>query len=50
MMYKDLEAWDAGGRRLPARMRVVDRQIVFDIDDLGARYPVRIDPTGTSTQ
>gem|GEM_PF-664858 len=42
--YKDLQAWDATGRTLPARMAVQGQDIALVIDDSQASYPVTIDP------
>ena len=44
LRYGALRASDDRGRNLPARMVVVDGQLVLSIDDRGARYPVRVDP------
>jgi uncharacterized repeat protein (TIGR02543 family) len=44
MKYTGLEAHDASGRRLAARMRVDAGEVVLAVDDRGARYPVTIDP------
>jgi hypothetical protein len=46
IVYNRLQATDANGRELPAHMDVTspDRLAVV-IDDAGAEYPVRIDPT-----
>ena len=44
--YSRLKAWDAEGRALDARMTVhAANRISITIDDDGATYPVRIDPT-----
>jgi len=42
--YKDLVAWDANGRALPARMTVQDGLVTLAVEDEGARYPITIDP------
>lgn len=43
--YDHLEAWDATGRRLPARMAMHGKAIALEVDDRDARYPVTVDPT-----
>ena len=48
LRYGDLVAWDATGRLLPARMALVDGTTTLSVDDLGAVYPVVIDPTKLS--
>ena len=45
--YDHLTAWDATGCELAARMRVRGREMVLEVDDTGASYPVTIDPTIT---
>ncbi len=41
-----LRAFDATGRRLPARLALAaGRRILLRVDDRGARYPLTIDPT-----
>jgi hypothetical protein len=42
--YTDLFVKDATGKRLPAWMRVTTGRIELHVDDLGAAYPVQIDP------
>ncbi|MEZ5402007.1 MAG: hypothetical protein R2729_20205 [Bryobacteraceae bacterium] len=43
--YAGLVAWDADGRRLPARLEQTERGgIAIAVDDGGARYPVTVDP------
>jgi len=44
MNYTDLAAWDADGRKLPARMKVHAELVTLAVDDRGARYPITIDP------
>jgi trimeric autotransporter adhesin len=44
LAYGGLVATDARGRRLPASMRVRAGRLVLNVDDRGARYPVRVDP------
>ncbi|MEO8590380.1 MAG: FG-GAP-like repeat-containing protein [Flavobacteriales bacterium] len=50
--YNGLNAWDACGRILPARLvgdEVCDGTIAIVVDDAGATYPITIDPV-SSTQ
>ncbi len=42
--YAGLTAIDAAGRRLAARMDVVDARIVLRVDTHGAQWPVVVDP------
>jgi hypothetical protein len=42
--YTGLRVTDATGRALAARMLLIGRQVVLRVADLGARYPLRIDP------
>src|SRR5947207_2906261 len=42
--YADLKAWDAAGRKLPAKMLASNGRIALLINDSGATYPVTIDP------
>src|SRR5439155_4451 len=42
--YADLKAWDAEGRKLPAKMLASNGRIALLINDSGATYPVTIDP------
>ena len=44
LRYGQLSALDATGRRLPAHMQLVNGTLQLQIDDSGARYPLRIDP------
>ncbi len=46
--YGGLEAWDADGRELAARMESAGERLRIEVDDAGAVYPVTIDPTLTS--
>jgi FG-GAP repeat/Periplasmic copper-binding protein (NosD) len=43
--YRSLVATDAAGRELPARFSLQARRIMITVDDRGARYPVKVDPT-----
>ena len=45
LSYSKLVVTDAQGRMLPARMELAAGQVVLEIDDTGAEYPVTIDPT-----
>ena len=46
LAYSRLRAVDATGRELAAKMEVVSAsRLVVEVDDAGAGYPVRIDPT-----
>jgi hypothetical protein len=47
--YGDLQASDAGGRALSARMALHGDTLSISVDTRDARYPVRIDPTLEST-
>jgi hypothetical protein len=42
--YRDLRAWDADGRDLPARIVGGGRRIEIEVEDEGASYPLTIDP------
>ncbi|MEZ5402355.1 MAG: BACON domain-containing carbohydrate-binding protein [Bryobacteraceae bacterium] len=44
LVYDGLQAWDAEGRPLPARMAARDGRVSIEVDDAGARYPLTIDP------
>lgn len=48
--YTGLVAYDAGGRRLPARMLGVGASIEIEVDDEGAQYPVVVDPIVATTE
>jgi hypothetical protein len=43
--YSDLHAYDAQGQELPSQMRVSEGQVILEVDDEKAVYPVTIDPT-----
>lgn len=47
--YAGIHAWDADGKELPADLNVMGEQIVLEVDDSAARYPVTIDPAWTQT-
>jgi hypothetical protein len=42
--YGGLSAMDARGRALPTRLEVVGSQLLIQVQDAGATYPLRIDP------
>lgn len=47
--YKDLRAYDADGKQVPATMRVLDEHTVaLVVDDRDARYPLTVDPLSTT--
>ena len=46
--YTDLSVWDANGTPLAAALDVVDDQIVVEIDDTDAVYPIEIDPIAST--
>jgi spore coat protein U-like protein len=57
LRYSGLKAWDATGRSLPAKMAVINDgakgsifRIAYVVDDVGALYPVIIDPVFTQTK
>jgi len=41
--YAGLAAWDATGRELAARLRVVGRELRIEVDDQAAVYPLTVD-------
>lgn len=41
-------AWDASGASLPASLRVDGSGVVIDVDDVGAVYPIEVDPVYTT--
>ncbi|MDP2306307.1 MAG: FG-GAP-like repeat-containing protein [Pseudomonadota bacterium] len=43
-----IDAWDAEGEPLPARVEVGDEGIRIEVDDAGAAYPIEIDPVYTT--
>ena len=49
LLYRDLLATDARGRRLPAAVSLSGRRLELRINDHGARYPLRIDPSLQTT-
>lgn len=44
LRYAELTAFDAAGRTLPSRLVIGDGTIDLEVDVVGARYPVVIDP------
>jgi YHS domain-containing protein len=44
LRYTDLQAWDAAGRVLAARMVAHSGRIRLEVTDRGALYPVTVDP------
>ncbi|MFN0205162.1 MAG: FG-GAP repeat protein [Planctomycetota bacterium] len=42
--YSGLTVIDANGTRLPARFEATKNSLVLYVDDVGARYPITIDP------
>jgi MYXO-CTERM domain-containing protein len=49
-VYRDLAAFDAEGRDLPARMEVAGAVVTLVVDDGGAAYPIEIDPLVATLQ
>ena len=50
LRYGNLYAYDAKGQPLPSRMSVSRRQVILEVDDANALYPVTIDPLITLQQ
>ncbi len=50
LRYAGLRALDAGGRVLPSRLEVRDREVRLIVEDQSAQYPLVIDPTWTQQQ
>jgi uncharacterized delta-60 repeat protein len=46
--YSELHAFDAGGRKLPAKFALADKTIDILVDASGALYPITIDPIASS--
>ncbi|RMD69985.1 MAG: hypothetical protein D6819_05475, partial [Gammaproteobacteria bacterium] len=44
LAYRDLVAWDAEGRILPAELKLQGKTLTLAVDDRKARYPIHIDP------
>jgi len=42
--YGGLAAWDVDGRSLPVQLTLADQQVMLQVDDREARYPVVVDP------
>jgi hypothetical protein len=47
LRYDKLVAWDATGRALAARMRLNGCELSLEVEDVGAVYPLTIDPIFT---
>jgi hypothetical protein len=45
LRYKNLKVWDADNREQIARMMVSDDQVLLEVEEENARYPLTIDPT-----
>ncbi len=46
---RDLGVYDAGGKLLPATLSISDRHLLLHVNAAGARYPIHVDPTLTTT-
>lgn len=44
LRYSGLVSWDANGRKLESHMRVQGNQLLLEVDDRSAVYPVTVDP------
>jgi hypothetical protein len=44
LLYDKLVAFDAHGRNLSSRMRVEGGEVILEVEDAGASYPLTIDP------
>ncbi|MDX1983860.1 MAG: FG-GAP repeat protein [Bryobacteraceae bacterium] len=42
--YAGLKVWDADGKVLPARMKASGDELLLEVEEASARYPVTIDP------
>jgi hypothetical protein len=42
--YDHLRAWDASGAQLAASLRYLPGQVMVQVNDLGATYPITVDP------
>lgn len=47
LTYDKLKVWDADERPLVARMSTGHNQVILEVDDTEARYPITIDPVFT---
>jgi hypothetical protein len=47
LSYSDLHAYDAQGRELPSQMKLSEGQVILEVADENAAYPVTIDPIFT---
>lgn len=45
LAYDKLKVWDAKSLPVSARMAVIGKEVVLDVDDANAVYPLTIDPT-----
>ncbi len=50
LRYTDLKAWDSTGRELNSTMALTGNQLLWEVDDASAIYPVRIDPVFTESK
>lgn len=48
LYYRDLKAWDADGKPLPAKMEREGNLLALVVDDKNATYPVTVDPLATT--
>lgn len=49
LSYGGLKAWDAAGRVLPSRMFGSERELLVEVDEREARYPITIDPVAVTS-
>lgn len=47
IVYSGLFAVDAGGRELPSRLMLSRRTVRLEVEAVGARYPITVDPVWT---
>ena len=50
LTYSSLHVSDARGRELSAEMTTTEREVILEVDDSGAEYPLTIDPVFTLQQ
>lgn len=50
LRYERLKVFDATGQVLPAQIKLESGQVILEVDDLKAVYPITIDPTFTQQQ
>jgi hypothetical protein len=48
LRYAGLKAWDARGHGLPSELVLAGRELVIEVDDAHAAYPITVDPLVTS--